>query len=128
MEAYNDSPIPAEGQAIVVRDGKFHVRDDPIIPFIEGDGTGPDIWRAARIVFDAAIKQAYRGRRRVAWYEVFAGEKAHNQFANWLPPGTLEAIHKFHIAIKGPVTTPAGGGIRSLNVTLIRRASFSAAR
>jgi len=118
MEAYNDNPIPADGQAIQVQDGKFHVPDNPILPFIEGDGTGPDIWKAARIVFDAAIKQAYGGRRRVAWYEVFAGEKAHNRFANWLPQGTLEAIQKFHIAIKGPLTTPVGGGIRSLNVTL----------
>jgi len=89
MEAYKDSPVPADGQAIQVREGKFHVPDNPILPFIEGDGTGPDIWKAARTVFDTAIKQAYGGRRRVAWYEVFAGEKAYNRFANWLPPVTL---------------------------------------
>jgi len=118
MESYNDMPVPSDGQAIQVYDGKFHVPDNPIIPFIEGDGTGPDIWRAARTVFDAAIKEAYGGRRRAVWYEVFAGEKAHNKFDNWLPQGTLDAIQKFHIAIKGPLTTPVGGGIRSLNVTL----------
>ena len=91
---------------------------NPIIPFIEGDGTGPDIWRASRTVFDAAIARAYGGSRRVAWYEVLAGEKAFNQSGEWLPTDTLDAIRQFHIAIKGPLTTPVGGGIRSLNVTL----------
>jgi isocitrate dehydrogenase len=118
IEAYNESPIPADGEAIQVRGGVFHIPDHPIIPFMEGDGTGPDIWRAARLVFDAAVREAYGGRRSVAWYEVFAGEKAHNRFDNWLPQGTLDAISHFHIAIKGPLTTPVGGGIRSLNVTL----------
>jgi isocitrate dehydrogenase len=118
MGSYNNLPFPADGEAIQVRDGKFFIPDHPIIPFIEGDGTGPDIWRAARIVFDAAVEQAYGGRRRVAWYEVFAGEKAHNQSKDWLPQGTLDAILRFHVAIKGPLTTPVGGGIRSLNVTL----------
>ncbi len=118
MTAYNESLIPSDGEAICVRDGKFIVPDHPIIPFIEGDGTGPDIWRAARTVFDAAVEQAFDGGRRVAWHEVFAGEKAYNRFNDWLPQGTLDAIRQFHIAIKGPLTTPVGGGIRSLNVTL----------
>ena len=118
MESYNNNPIPVEGQAIQVHNGGFHIPDQPIIPFIEGDGTGPDIWKAARLVFDAAVREAYGGRRQVAWYEVFAGDKAHDQFDNWLPQGTLDAIPKFHIAIKGPLTTPVRGGIRSLNVTL----------
>jgi len=118
MESHNNNPIPADGEAIQVRAGKFSVPDNPIIPFIEGDGTGPDIWKAARTVFDAAVKQAYGGRRHVAWYEVYAGEKAHNRFNDWLPQGTLDAMRQFHIAIKGPLTTPVGGGIRSLNVAL----------
>jgi len=101
MESYNEVPIPVDGDAIQVRDNKFSIPDNPIIPFIEGDGTGPDIWRAARTVFDAAVQEAYGGRRRVAWYEVFAGEKAYRQFNDWLPQGTLDAIRKFHIAIKG---------------------------
>jgi isocitrate dehydrogenase len=118
MESYNNNPVPSAGEAIAVRGGKLDVPDHPIIPFIEGDGTGPDIWRAARTVFDAAVQTAYQGKRQVAWYEVFAGEKAFNQFQDWLPKGTLDAIHRFHAAIKGPLTTPVGGGIRSLNVTL----------
>lgn len=118
MESFNNVPVPADGQPIQVRNGKFLVPDHPIIPFIEGDGTGPDIWNAARTVFDAAVEQAYGGKRKIAWYEVFAGEKAFNRFNDWLPAGTLEAIKRFHIAIKGPLTTPVGGGIRSLNVAL----------
>jgi isocitrate dehydrogenase len=118
METYNDNPVPRDGQAIQVRDGKFIIPDNPIIPFIEGDGTGPDIWRASQTVFDAAVESAYGGKRRVVWYEVFAGEKAFARFNNWLPDGTLDAIRRFHVAIKGPLTTPVGGGIRSLNVTL----------
>ena len=118
MERYNDHPVPVDGEAIQVRDNQLIIPDHPILPFIEGDGTGPDIWRAARTVFDAAVQQAYGGARRVAWYEVFAGEKAFRQFNDWLPKGTLDAIRNFHIAIKGPLTTPVGGGIRSLNVTL----------
>ncbi|MGD0500662.1 MAG: isocitrate dehydrogenase (NADP(+)) [Bryobacteraceae bacterium] len=118
MDRYNDNPIPQDGEPIQVREKKLIVPDNPIIPFIEGDGTGRDIWRASRVVFDAAVEQAYGGRRRVAWYEVFAGEKAHQQFGNWLPQGTLDAIRRFHVAIKGPLTTPVGGGMRSLNVTL----------
>jgi isocitrate dehydrogenase len=94
------------------------VPDAPIIPFIEGDGTGRDIWRASRRVFDAAVERAYEGRRRIAWYEIFAGEKAFNQFGEWLPEDSVKAIAEFVVAIKGPLTTPVGGGIRSLNVTL----------
>lgn len=118
MESYNNVPVPEDGQPIEFRDGKFVVPDRPIIPFIEGDGTGPDIWRAARRVFDAAVERAYGGRRRVVWYEVFAGEKAFNLFNTWLPEDTLKAIQRFRIAIKGPLTTPVGGGHRSLNVAL----------
>jgi isocitrate dehydrogenase len=118
MESYNEVRVPADGEAIQIRDRKLSIPDHPIIPFIEGDGTGPDIWKASRTVFDAAVEAAYGGRRRVAWYEVFAGEKAYRQFNDWLPQGTLDAIRRFHVAIKGPLTTPVGGGIRSLNVTL----------
>ncbi|MBZ5581178.1 MAG: isocitrate dehydrogenase (NADP(+)) [Acidobacteriia bacterium] len=118
MEIFNNSPVPADGEAIRLHDRTFEVPENPIIPFIEGDGTGPDIWRASRLVFDAAVQQAYGGRRRVAWYEVFAGEKAHGRFGDWLPQDTVDAIRRYHIAIKGPLTTPIGGGIRSLNVAL----------
>ncbi len=118
MERYNNIPLPPDGEPIRVENGKFQVPDNPIIPFIEGDGTGRDIWRASRQVFDAAVAKAYGGRRRVVWYEVFAGEKAFNLFNAWLPEGTLAAIRDLHIAIKGPLTTPVGTGFRSLNVTL----------
>ncbi len=118
MQIFNNHPVPADGEAIQFLEGKFTVPERPIIPYIEGDGTGPDIWRASRVVFDAAVERAYGGRRRVVWYEVFAGEKAYKEFGNWLPDGTLDAIRAFRIAIKGPLTTPVGGGIRSLNVTL----------
>jgi isocitrate dehydrogenase len=117
-QSYNGRQIPSDGQQIQYVSGKFVIPDRPIIPFIEGDGTGRDIWKASRIVFDAAVKHAYGGKRHVAWYEVFAGEKAFKQFNNWLPEGTLEAIRHFHVSIKGPLTTPVGGGIRSLNVAL----------
>lgn len=115
---YHGVPIPADGQAIGFENGRFTVPNNPIIPYIEGDGTGRDIWKASRRVFDAAVERAFGGRRRVAWYEVFAGEKAFRQFGEWLPQGTLDAIKDFRIAIKGPLTTPVGGGIRSLNVSL----------
>ncbi|HEV2288322.1 MAG TPA: NADP-dependent isocitrate dehydrogenase [Candidatus Acidoferrales bacterium] len=98
--------------------GQFQVPTNPIIPFIEGDGTGRDIWRASRRVFDAAVEHAFGGKRKVAWLEVFAGEKAFRKFNEWLPQDTVEAIRDFRVAIKGPLTTPVGGGIRSLNVTL----------
>src|SRR3989441_9382518 len=109
---------PANGLAIQVENGKFVVPDSPIIPFIEGDGTGRDIWKASQKVFEAAVARAYGGKRRVAWLEVLAGEKAFTQTGSWLPQDTLDAITKYHVAIKGPLSTPVGGGIRSLNVTL----------
>ncbi|WP_048600603.1 NADP-dependent isocitrate dehydrogenase [Rubeoparvulum massiliense] len=111
-------PQPTEGEAIRLINGQLQVPDHPIIPFIEGDGTGPDIWRAAVRVLDAAVEQAYDGKKKIAWYEVFAGEKAFNQFGEWLPEDTLTAIREYLVAIKGPLTTPIGGGIRSLNVAL----------
>ena len=109
--------IPA-GDRIRCTDGRLDVPDQPIIPFIEGDGTGPDIWRASQRVFDAAVDKAYRGKRRIAWMEVLAGEKAFNRVANWLPDETVEAFKEYVVGIKGPLTTPVGGGIRSLNVAL----------
>jgi len=118
MPVFNGIPTPADGAQITVEGGKLVVPDNPVIPFIEGDGTGVDIWAASVRVFDAAVAKAYQGQRRIAWYEIFAGEKAFNQFNEWLPKGTLEAIQHFVVAIKGPLTTPVGGGIRSLNVAL----------
>jgi isocitrate dehydrogenase len=102
----------------VAPDGRRAVPDEPIIPFIEGDGIGPDIWRATQIVLDAAVAGAYGGRRRIAWHEVLAGEKAFNSTGDWLPEATLAAVREYHVAIKGPLTTPVGGGIRSVNVQL----------
>ncbi len=116
--SYNGVEIPKEGAKTSYVNGKLIVPDNPIIPFIEGDGTGKDIWRASVRVFDAAVKKAYGGRKVVYWYEVFAGEKAFKKFGEWLPDDTLAAIKAFRVAIKGPLTTPVGGGIRSLNVTL----------
>ena len=118
MPSFNGVPIPPNGQAIEYSNGKYRVPDRPIIPFIEGDGTGRDIWKASVRVFDAAVEKAYQGTRSVAWYEVFAGEKAKARFQNWLPDDTVSAIREFRVAIKGPLTTPVGGGIRSLNVAL----------
>ena len=106
------------GQPIRMVDGKLQVPDNPIIPFIEGDGTGPDIWRASQRVFDAAVDKASAGKRRIAWQEVLAGEKAFNKTGNWLPDATLDAFRTYLVGIKGPLTTPIGGGIRSLNVAL----------
>jgi isocitrate dehydrogenase len=105
-------------QPIQVQNGKFIIPHDPIIPFIEGDGVGRDIWRASQLVFDSAVDRAYSGARRITWREVLAGEKAFNQTGSWLPEATLDVIREHHIAIKGPLTTPIGGGIRSLNVAL----------
>jgi isocitrate dehydrogenase len=116
--AYNGVAVPSGGKAIDYANGKFIVPDNPIIPFIEGDGTGRDIWKASRLVFDAAVERAFGGKRRVIWYEVFAGEKAFNTFKEWLPDETVEAVRDFRVSIKGPLTTPVGGGIRSLNVAL----------
>ncbi|MBX5463948.1 MAG: isocitrate dehydrogenase (NADP(+)) [Clostridia bacterium] len=107
-----------QGEVIRIVEGRFVAPDHPVIPFIEGDGTGPDIWRAARHVFDAAVAKAYGGRRSVRWLEVYAGEKAYRLTGSWLPEGTLETIRRYRVAIKGPLTTPVGGGIRSLNVAL----------
>ena len=116
----NPSPItpPLAGTAITLRDARLVVPDVPIIPFIEGDGTGPDIWRASVRVLDAAVKNAYGGSRQIAWMEVYAGEKSFKQFDNWLPDETVDAFRTYLIGIKGPLTTPVGGGIRSLNVAL----------
>lgn len=109
---------PTSGQPITVQNGVLNVPNNPIIPFIEGDGTGRDIWRASKRVLDAAVEKAYKGEKQIAWYEVFAGEKAFNTYGEWLPNDTLTAIREYIIAIKGPLTTPIGGGIRSLNVAL----------
>jgi isocitrate dehydrogenase len=110
--------IPSGGEPITLRDGRLQVSDRPIVPFIEGDGTGPDIWRASQRVFDAAVEKAYRGKRRIAWVELYAGEKSKNLFDTWLPDETVDAFRKYLVGIKGPLTTPVGGGIRSLNVAL----------
>lgn len=110
--------LPTEGEKITIDNGKLQVPSNPIIPFIEGDGTGRDIWRASKRVLDAAVEKAYSGSKNIAWYEVFAGEKAYNTYGEWLPNDTLEAIREYIVAIKGPLTTPIGGGIRSLNVAL----------
>jgi isocitrate dehydrogenase len=118
MSSFNGVPVPSNGQKIEYGSGKYRVPDRPIIPFIEGDGTGRDIWKASARVFDAAVDKAYSGKRAVAWYEVFAGEKAKAKFNSWLPDDTVSAIREFRVAIKGPLTTPVGGGIRSLNVAL----------
>src|SRR5919109_535921 len=118
MPTFTTLKPPTEGTAIARKDGRLVVPDNPIIPFIEGDGTGPDIWRASVRVFDSAVAKAFGGRRRIAWFEVPAGEKAKDQFGEWLPNDTLEAVRTYKVAIKGPLTTPVGGGIRSLNVTL----------
>jgi isocitrate dehydrogenase len=118
MPSFKDVTPPAGGQGISIAQGKLQVPDHPIIPFIEGDGTGPDIWRASQRVFDAAVQKAYGGRRKIAWMEVYAGEKSKNKFDNWLPDDTVEAFRTYLVGIKGPLTTPVGGGIRSLNVAL----------
>src|SRR5688572_27378976 len=109
---------PKSGEPITMSGGKLQVPDNPIIPFIEGDGTGPDIWRASSNILDAAVEKAYAGKRKLAWYEVYAGEKAKKQFDNWLPDETVSAYRKYLVGIKGPLTTPVGKGIRSLNVAL----------
>ncbi len=118
MPVFNGVPTPTEGQAIRMQNAVLQVPDNPVIPFIEGDGIGPDIWRASQRVFDAAVEKSFGGARKIIWYEIFAGEKAYKRFSEWLPKGSLDAIQHFAVAIKGPLTTPVGGGIRSLNVTL----------
>ena len=118
MTKYKFAKVPARGEAVEFTNGVLSVPDRPIVPFVEGDGTGPDIWRASVRVFDAAVERAYSGQRKVEWMEVFAGEKAFKQYQDWLPQETIDAMAEFRVSIKGPLTTPVGGGIRSLNVTL----------
>src|SRR4029079_641903 len=118
MPTFTTVKPPASGTAISRKNVKLVVPDNPIIPFIEGDGTGPDIWRASVRVLDAAVKQAYGGTRQIVWMEVSAGEKSHKLFDSWLPDDTVEAFREYYVGIKGPLTTPVGGGIRSLNVAL----------
>ena len=118
MPTYTHLTPPSAGESITMSGGALQVPDQPILPFIEGDGTGPDIWRASQLVFNAAVKKAYGGKRRIEWFEVLAGEKANTQVKSWLPDDTLTAIRHHLVAIKGPLTTPVGGGIRSLNVAL----------
>jgi isocitrate dehydrogenase len=115
--AYKDVTPPA-GEKISITNGKLHVPDHPIVPFIRGDGTGPDIWAASVRVMDAAVTKAYGGKRKISWFEVFAGEESFKKFNNWLPDDTVEAFREYLVGIKGPLTTPVGGGIRSLNVAL----------
>ncbi|MBK6428782.1 MAG: isocitrate dehydrogenase (NADP(+)) [Blastocatellia bacterium] len=122
MATFNGIEVPSDGVSISVdSSNKLVVPDNPIVPFIEGDGTGPDIWRASQRVLDAAVAKAYGGARRIHWYEILAGEKAFERTGEWLPEDTLRAIEAYVVAIKGPLTTPVGGGIRSLNVTLRQR-------
>ncbi len=116
--AYQLIQVPASGQKISLENGKVKVPDHPIIPFIEGDGTGPDIWRAAKQVLDSAVEKASKGSQQISWMEVYAGEKAFTNFGNWLPEETIQAFSEFHVGLKGPLTTPIGGGIRSLNVAI----------
>jgi isocitrate dehydrogenase len=116
-KTFNGLKVP-QGEKITFKDGRPITPNKPIIPFIEGDGTGRDIWKASVRVIDAAVEKAYKGERKIAWFEVFAGEKANNEFGEWLPEDTLSAIREFGVGLKGPLTTPVGGGIRSLNVAL----------
>ncbi len=118
MPTFKDVKSPENGQGIATSAGTLQVPDQPIIPFIEGDGTGPDIWRASQRVFDAAVQKAYGGKKKIAWMEVYAGEKSFKRFDAWLPDDTVEAFRTYLVGIKGPLTTPVGGGIRSLNVAL----------
>lgn len=115
---YKHITVPEWGQAITFSNGQYSVPDKPIIPFIEGDGIGPDIWRASQRVFDASVAKAYGGKKQIAWCEIYAGEKAQDLYKEWLPAESLDAIRKYYIAIKGPLTTPVGGGFRSLNVAI----------
>jgi isocitrate dehydrogenase len=116
--AMTHAKVPVTGAKITTSGGRLRVPDEPIVPFIEGDGTGPDIWRASVRVFDAAVAKAYGGKRKIQWMEVLAGQKSFDKIGNWLPDDTVEAFREFLVGIKGPLTTPIGGGIRSLNVAL----------
>ncbi len=118
MTHYKLCAVPGKGEPIAYAHGALSVPKHPIVPFVEGDGTGPDIWRASVRVFDAAVEGAYGGERKIEWMEVFAGEKSFKQFNDWLPQETIDAMQEFRVSIKGPLSTPVGGGIRSLNVTL----------
>src|SRR3569623_916826 len=118
MASYRFAQIPSAGEPIGFAGGSLSVPARPIVPFIEGDGTGPDIWRASQKVFDAAVEKAYGGERKIAWMEVYAGEMSVAKTTEWLPEETVDALREFRVSIKGPLTTPVGGGIRSLNVTL----------
>ena len=118
MAKYKHIVVPSEGTRIVVKNKQLQIPDEPIIPFIEGDGTGRDIWKATRRVVDAAVEKAYGGRKRIVWMEIYAGEKANELYKEWLPDETVDAIRKYVVALKGPLTTPIGGGFRSLNVSL----------
>src|SRR5271170_6958057 len=118
MPNFKDVTPPANGQTISISGGKLNVPDRPILPFIEGDGTGPDIWKASVRVFDAAVEKAYKGKKKISWFEVYAGQTAFDKFQNWLPDDTVEAFKEYLVGIKGPLTTPVGKGIRSLNVAL----------
>lgn len=115
---FKDLTPPSSGSKITISNGVLNVPNDPIIPFIEGDGTGPDIWAASQYVFDKTVEKVYGGERTLNWFEVYAGEKSFNKFGTWMPEDTLNAIREYLVAIKGPLTTPVGGGIRSLNVAL----------
>ena len=119
MKKYKKISIPKDGEKITVDNGKLNIPDNPILGFIEGDGIGQDIWPASKIVFDAAVKKAYKGKRKIAWMELFAGDKAVSVYGKnkWLPQETLDAIEDYVVAIKGLLTTPIGAGIRSLKVT-----------
>jgi isocitrate dehydrogenase len=118
MSTYKLAKVPTDGERIGYEKGALRVPNNPIIPYIEGDGTGPDIWRASQRVFDAAVEKCYKGERRVRWMEILAGEKAFNSHGDWLPQESVDACQEFRVSIKGPLTTPVGKGIRSLNVTL----------
>src|SRR5438093_12982733 len=115
--SYNGVPVTMNGARITYGNGSYYVPDNPIIPFIEGDGTGRDIWKASVRVFDGAVEKAYRGKRRVTWYEVFAGEKAMAKFNNWLPDDSVNATSELRVAMKGPLETQVGGGTSSYNTT-----------
>ena len=116
--SYEHIQIPASGEKITIENNRLVVPDNPILGFVEGDGIGPDIWRASQLVFDAAVEKAYGGERQIVWREVLAGQKAFDSVESWLPDETLDAFRELLVGIKGPLTTPVGGGIRSLNVAL----------
>lgn len=115
---FDNLTAPSDGEQITFQKGQLNVPNNPIIPFIEGDGIGPDIWSAAQKVLDAAVAKAYNGDRKIEWFEVYAGKKAFDKFDSWLPDDTISAFNHYHVAIKGPLTTPIGGGMRSLNVAI----------